>query len=91
MKCEVLRENPIYYYGGCCPEFGQKIALYSKDLHNAEIGDSWSCEDQNCYPNRTNEWTVTVTVVYKNEDGLALVTTFSNGENSEIVWVDLHK
>ena len=53
MKTNLIKETPVYHYEGCCPEFGQSICLYADDLKCANIGDTWSCEAQDKYPNRT--------------------------------------
>lgn len=65
MDCKVIYESPVYYYGGCCPEFGQEISIYADVLKEAEIGTEWSCEDQDRYPNRTKEWMVCVRKVFE--------------------------
>lgn len=72
MNIDYIAEEPLFEYEGCCPEYGQYIGLYANDLRAAKVGDSWSCTDQDCYPNRQHEWWVTVTVVYKDADGVLL-------------------
>ena len=88
MKTNLIKETPVYHYEGCCPEFGQSICLYADDLKIASIGDTWSCEDQDKYPNRSNEWEVSVTVIYKDEYGVALLER--NDNEPRLLWVELH-
>ena len=88
MKTNLIKETPVYHYEGCCPEFGQSICLYADDLKIASIGDTWSCEDQDKYPNRSREWEVSVTVIYKDEYGVALLER--NDNEPELFWVELH-
>ena len=91
METKIIREEPLFYYGGCCPEFGQVIRLYRKFLAKAEVGDTWSCEDQDRYPNRTETWSVDVVVVYKDGDGILLKFHDTNPrhEKIELIWVEL--
>ena len=88
MKTNLIKETPVYHYEGCCPEFGQSICLYADDLKIASIGDTWSCEDQDKYPNRSREWEVSVTVIYKAECGIALLERID--DEPELFWVELH-
>ena len=88
MKTNLIKEEPVYHYEGCCPEFGQSICLYADDLKIASIGDTWSCEDQDKYPNRSREWEVSVTVIYKDEYGVALLEP--NDNEPRLLWVELH-
>ena len=88
MKTNLIKETPVYHYEGCCPEFGQSICLYADDLKIASIGDTCSCEDQDKYPNRSREWEVSVTVIYKDEYGVALLER--NDNEPRLLWVELH-
>ena len=88
MKTNLIKETPVYHYEGCCAEFGQSICLYADDLKCANIGDTWSCEDQDKYPNRSREWEVSVTVIYKDERGIALLERID--DEPELFWVELH-
>ena len=88
MKMELVKEEPLYHYTGCCPEYGQEILLYADDIRNANIGDTWSCEDQDRFPNRQYEWDVTVKVVYKDEYGVALLERDRN--YPKLIWIELH-
>ena len=88
MKTNLIKETPVYHYEGCCPEFGQSICLYADDLKCANIGDTWSCEDQDKYSNRSNEWEVSVAVIYKDERGIALLERID--DEPELFWVELH-
>ena len=88
MKIELVKEEPLYHYIGCCPEYGQEILLFANDLKNASIGDEWSCSDQDVFPNRQYEWDVTVKVIYKDERGVALLER--NDNEPRLLWVELH-
>ena len=88
MKTNLSKGAPVYNYEGCCPEFGQSICLYADDLKCANIGDTWSCEDQDKYPNRSREWEVSVRIVYKDEYGVALLER--NDNEPRLLWVELH-
>ena len=88
MKTNLIKETPVYHYEGCCPEFGQSICLYADDLKIANVGETWSCDDQDRYPNRTQVWTVSVRIVYKDEHGVALLER--NDDEPRLLWVELH-
>ena len=89
LKTELIKETPVYYYEGCCPEFGQEIRLFAHDLKIANVGDQWECDDQDCYPNRTKEWIVSVKVIYKDEHGVVLLERVDNNDPT-LIWVELH-
>lgn len=89
METNFIKESPVYYYVGCCPEFGQFIRLYADDLRHANVGDQWSCTDQDVFPNRTQEWEVVTKLVYKDEHGVALLERVDN-EDPELIWIELH-
>lgn len=88
MKTNLIKETPVYHYEGCCPEYGQEIKLYANDLKCANVGDEWGCSDQDRFPNRSREWEVSVTVIYKDEYGVALLER--NDDEPAIIWVELH-
>lgn len=88
MKTNLIKETPVYHYEGCCPEYGQEIKLYVNDLKCANVGDEWNCSDQDRFPNRSREWEVSVTVIYKDEYGVALLER--NDDEPAIIWVELH-
>ena len=88
MRMELVKEEPLYHYTGCCPEYGQEILLYADDIRNANIGDTWSCSDQDRFPNRQYEWDVTVKIVYKDESGAAILER--NRNYPKLIWVELH-
>lgn len=98
MNIEHIIEKPLFEYVGCCPEYGQYIGLYANDLRTAKVGDSWSCTDQDCYPNRQYEWQVTVTVVYKDADGVLLKVhddgptyyDYDGEPEIRLVWITVH-
>lgn len=96
MEVKINREQPVYEFEGCCPEYGQKIVIYANDIRKAEVGKRWSCEDQDQYPNRERCWDVEVELVYKNTEGALLITTDREPEvcwheppNVSATWVQL--
>ena len=96
MEVRINREMPVYIYSGCCRgeydgDEDTYIDLYAGDLRNAKVGDSWSCSDQDQYPNGSHFWYVTVTVVYKDETGVLLKQSSTEYGIEELVWVELHK
>ena len=92
METRIIKEQPLFYHGGCCPEFGQEIELYHKDLAKAKVGDAWGCEDQDRLPNRTECWSVDIIVVYKDDDGILIKfhDTYPRDEKIELIWVELN-
>ena len=96
MEAKIYREMPVYSYSGCCRgrydgDEDTYIDLYADDLRNAKVGDSWSCSDQDQYPNMSRFWRVTVTVIYKDETGVLLRQSSTEYGIEERVWVELHK
>ena len=92
METRIVKEKPLYEYIGCCPQFGQSIRLYKKDLEKAEIGTEWHCENQNRYPNRDDSWYVNVEVVYRTEKNVYLhcyCTTTRYSNYDELVAIEL--
>lgn len=93
MKTEIINEQPLYSYYGCCSGYDwgweQKIELFHKDLEKAEIGEKWVCEDQDRYPNSTNTWTVTAEVVYRNGNNVYLHCYDSIGHYDKLLAIEL--
>lgn len=88
MKTNVKVEQPIYTVYTTYDE--NSLFLYVKDLKRANVGKKWIVEDQDCYPNASQFWDVTVTVVYKNDKGVALLKQTNNADDTELTWVELH-
>ena len=88
METIITRETPVYSYQACMDD--EFIKIYADDLRNAKVGDHWSCEDQDRYPNRTAWWHVTATLTYKDQHGYLIITTFSNGDKTKATWIELH-
>ena len=96
MNCEVIREAPLYYYGGCCPDFGQQIEIYADELKKVEVGKEWSCDDQDRYPNATEYWNVYVKKVFEDEHGCLLIKRDDYHERTcheipnphEAIWIE---
>lgn len=93
MKTKIVKEQPLYAYYGYCADYDwgacQRIELYRKDLEAAKLGDKWGCEDQDCYPNRTRDWTVTAEVVYRTDRNVYLHCYDSIGDYDELIAVEL--
>lgn len=100
MKTTTIVEQPILSYyskantecGGCnlnCEP--ANIEIYSNDIRTAKVGESWATEDFDRCPNCQQRWDVSFTVVYKQDDGAAIL--FKNddpdGETIELIWVEL--
>lgn len=93
METKVVKEKALYSYYGCCSseEWGyeQTIELFHDDLIKAKVGKKWFCTDQDRYPNRTMEWTVTVEVVYRNDSNIYLHCYDSIEEYDELIAIEL--
>lgn len=92
MKTSVIKEEPILSYRGCAGDFGCiegmcDIEIFAEDLRNCEVGQEWSVQDQDTCPNASEYWTVSYKVVYKDENGVALL--YSNDGDKELIWVEL--
>lgn len=66
MKAEVSVEEPVFSYYGVCSDidYGCDIEIYANDLRESEVGRKWHCSEQDRYPNRTEVWTVTATLIF---------------------------
>lgn len=94
MKTDVIKEEPIVYYHGCkgdfgCIEGGCDIDIYAHELKRAKVGDFWVTTDQDTCPNATAFGKVTYTVVYKDQDGVALLYKNELYEEIKLIWVEL--
>ena len=98
MESKIIKEQPLYSYYGCCADedFGDSytIELYKEDLINVEVGKEWWCHEQDRYPNRTHEWTVTARVIHVEEDTIYL-HCFSDDQRQddydELLAIELHQ
>ena len=82
MNVIIIKEEPLFKFEGCHPEHGQIIELYGDDLYDCKVGDSWSCMDQGCHPDRNEAWGVLVTVIFKDEKGVLLRFEHDNMQTS---------
>lgn len=92
MDVEVTREKPVFIetapYDGYDGMDG-RIEIYMDMLLEAEIGDEWTLEDQDCYPNREEVWTDVVRKVYEDEFGILLIETYDGADfESRAIWVE---
>ena len=98
MEIKVTKEQPVYIYDGyyctSCSgrECDNRIILYMKDILNAPIGKQWITEDVDQCPNATSHWTVTVTKIFENELGVALVehnNQYKHVDSSDtLIWIE---
>lgn len=96
MNTNVIYENPIFAVSKPYP--GRDFELYASDLKNAPVGYTWETGNQDRYPNRTCEWTESFEIVYKTENGVAVLyrseeaetIDFYHASETELIWVELH-
>ena len=97
MKTTTIKENPILTVRK--PYDGDDLEIFAADLKSAEVGKVWETENQDCYPNRTTVWTESFTVVYKDENGVAVLYrseeagdgfNYYQSEDVKLIWVELH-
>ena len=91
MNTEIVREKPVYWYEACYNGYdgmeGYEIKLYMDDVLKAKIGETWTVEDQDQYPNRHETWTVETTKVYEDASGVLLIEKFDK-ETVKMIWVE---
>ncbi len=87
MKKSIHCEPFAIVHETCYPD-GDLTITWS-ELRTAEVGKSWSVQDQDRYPNRSCTWTTRYEIVYRNEDG-ALVRKSEDGVTSELMWFDFN-
>ena len=97
MESRVIIEEPLYYFR---PNNGDEINLYRHDFDGMKVGDEFST--YGWYPdvNATEDEYITVTCVYRDENGVLLKecerTSYRNCLDEddvkiELVWVELQK
>lgn len=76
METKVIVSEPVFVLGSG----PNKVEVYESDLLQAEVGTSWGFDEQDGYSKEQSE----LVVVFKNEDGLALVEqyAYTSGEYS---------
>lgn len=95
MEVRTITEQPLL--GIEKPYEGDDLKIYAADLKAAEVGQKWETENQDRYPNRTCVWTESFTVVYKDENGVAVLyrceeasgNNYYQPEETELIWVEL--
>lgn len=88
METKVIIERPILMLETV---YGDTLEIYASDLKAAEVGQTWSIENQDCCPNRTDWWIESYKVVYKDETGIAVLYQIEDTpEASKLTWIELH-
>lgn len=87
MKTEVIREAFAIEYATV---YDDVLTVSWTELKTAEVGKTWSITDQDKAVNRTEEWEVSYTKVYANDDGCAvLYKSMEPGrEETNLAWFD---
>ena len=96
MKVNTIKEQPVFTVDK--PYLGDDLEIYASDLKAAEVGKEWHTENQDCYPNRTCTWSESYKVVYKDDNGVAVLYHYDEAtgrdyhqdEHNELIWVELH-
>lgn len=73
--------------------YGEELCITWTELREAKIGQTWQITDTDCYPNANYEYTVKYEVVYKNDDGVAILVVEDdpNYKDEKLVWFDFAK
>ncbi len=100
MNTSTIFEEPILSYtsnastdcSGCnlhCEP--ADIQIYANDLRQAKVGDAWAVEDFDKCPNSQQRWEVSYTVVYKENNGVAVLFRDENPDapDIELIWIEL--
>ena len=96
MNTRTITEQPLL--GIEKPYEGDDLKIYAADLKAAEVGTKWETENQDRYPNRTCVWVESFTVVYKDDNGVAVLyrceeatggLDYYHAEETELIWVEL--
>ena len=86
MKTSVHYEPYAIYHDVPYPD--GDLAVTWSELKEAEVGKTWSVEDQDTYPNRNCSWIASYKVVYKDDDGV-LVRAEKDGDGEiELMWFE---
>ncbi|MGN1120641.1 MAG: hypothetical protein ACI4Q4_09805 [Oscillospiraceae bacterium] len=91
MNLGIIHEEPLLSV--IKPYDGDDLMIYAADLKAAEVGKSWETETQDQYPNRTETWVESFTVVYKDNHGVAVLHRreyCNEPDDVMLVWVELH-
>lgn len=96
MEANTIKEHPIFSVDKLYP--GDDLRIYAADLKAAEVGKEWRTEKQDRYPNATCTWYESYKVVYKDDNGVAVLYHYDEAtgrdyyqnEHNELFWVELH-
>ena len=72
---------------------GYEIKIYMDELIQARIGEKWSIEDQDRYPNRTRTFDVSVTKIYEDDDGVLIKEYYGDDDVNPVtlIWIEKRK
>lgn len=85
MKMDVYKEEYAIRYSTAYEN--DALLVTWSELKSAEVGASWSIDDQDRFPNPNVFWKVTYTIVYRNANGVAILKeTTEPGEEPVLVW-----
>ena len=95
MNTKTITEQPLL--GIEKPYEGDDLKISAADLRAAEVGTKWETENQDLYPNSTCVWTESFTVVYKDDNGVAVLyrceeacgLDYYQPEETELIWIEL--
>ena len=95
MNTRTITEQPLLSIEK--PYEGDDLKIYAADLKAAEVGTNWETQNQDRYPNSTCVWTESFTVVYKDDNGAAVLyrseeasgLDYYHAEETELIWVEL--
>ena len=96
MKTSGIQEIPIFSV--VKPYDDDDMRIYASDLKAADVGKEWKTQNQACCSDHLCTWTETFKVVYKDDDGVAVLyrcdmvqgRDYYHDDHIELVWVDLH-
>ena len=95
MNTRTITEQPLLCVEK--PYEGDDLKIYAADLRAAEVGTKWETQNQDRYPNSTAVWNESFEVVYKNDNGVAVLyrceeasgLDYYHAEETELIWAEL--
>ena len=95
MNTRTIAEQPML--GIEKPYEGDDLKIYAADLKAAEVGTKWETQNQDRYPNSTCVWCESFTIIYKDENGVAVLyrceeacgLDYYHPEQTELIWIEL--